>query len=208
MRKSKVEMAATHQRIIERASVLLRERGIDGIGLADLMREAGLTHGGFYRHFASKSDLVAKACACGFAENARNLWKRIDRDGENGLEALVDGYLSERHCADRGHGCTVAALAADAARQDGELRDVFTAGVARMIESIAPLMPGTSTEQRRAEATAAAVTMIGALTVARSASDPALARTVLDAARRAILAGAGRGRDPLVTRAPAEPDRT
>ena len=208
MRKSKVETAATHQRIIERASVLLREHGIDGIGLADLMHDAGLTHGGFYRHFASKNDLVAKACACAFAENARKLWKRVDEDRENALKVLVDEYLSERHCADRGHGCTVAALAADAARQDGQLRDVFTGGVAGMIESIAPLMPGPSPEQRRTEAAAAAATMIGALTVARAASDPALARTVLDAARRAILVGAGTGRDRAVAPAPAASDET
>lgn len=191
MRKSRAETAETHQRIIDRASVLLRERGIDGIGLADLMHEAGLTHGGFYRHFASKSDLVAKACAGAFAENAQKLWRRVGKDRENGLAALVEGYLSERHCADRGHGCTVAALAADAARQDSELRGVFTAGVAGMIESIAPLMRAATAEQRRSDAAAVAATMIGALIVARATSDTKLARAVLDAAKRAILAGAG-----------------
>jgi TetR/AcrR family transcriptional repressor of nem operon len=191
MRKSKAETAETHQRIIERASVLLRERGIDGIGLSDLMQEAGLTHGGFYRHFASKSDLVAKACGWALAENAQKLWRRIDKDRETGLEALVTGYLTERHCADRGHGCTVAALAADAARHDSELRGVFTAGVGGMIDSIAPLMRGPTPDERRSQAAAVAATMIGALTIARATSDPGLARTVLDAARRAILADTG-----------------
>src|SRR5260370_41853067 len=99
MRQSREEAARTHARIVEKAAVLFRERGIDGIGLADLMHEAGLTHGGFYKHFESKDRLAAEACAHGLAESARRMRRRTGRDSADPLAAVVGGLPSAGRAA-------------------------------------------------------------------------------------------------------------
>ncbi len=128
MRRSREEAARTHARIVERAAVLFRERGIDGIGLADLMKEAGLTHGGFYRHFPSKDGLAAEACALALAESARRMRRRAEKSPENPPAAVIEGFLSREHVADPGRGCAVAALGSDMFRCGDETREAFTAG--------------------------------------------------------------------------------
>jgi len=186
MRHSREEAQRTRDRIVERAAVLFRERGIDGIGLADLMREAGLTHGGFYRHFPSKDSLVAEACAHALSESARRMRRRAERHPEDSLAALIEGFLSESHVADAGHGCAVAALGSDIFRCGRETREAFTEGVAELVRVIAEAMPDGVATERRERAMATFAAMLGAVVIARGVSDPALRRDMLEATRRQL----------------------
>src|SRR5882757_2371306 len=122
MRHSKTEKAKTHERIVAIAAKKFREEGLAGIGIADLMKEAGLTVGGFYKHFHSRDALVVEAVG-----RALELWKRqVDAAASGGppvtYESLVDEYLSEAHRNHPGTGCPVSALAGDLARSDKRTR--------------------------------------------------------------------------------------
>ena len=177
MRYSREHKLETHARIVKKASVRLREKGAHGIGVADLMKDAGLTHGGFYGHFASKEALAAEAVACAFGRSAARQ-SDIDSLGE-----LVSDYLSERHRADRANGCAVAALGADYGRQGPALRKILTASVRRQIDRLASLLKRGGPAARRRRALASYAGMVGALTLARAIDDPALAQEILAAAR-------------------------
>jgi TetR/AcrR family transcriptional regulator, transcriptional repressor for nem operon len=187
MRKSREEAEQTRQRIVERAAVLFRARGIDGIGLADLMQEAGLTHGGFYRHFASKEGLAAEACAHALKESARRMRRRAAKNPEDPLTGLVEGFLSDEHVADAGRGCAVAALGSDMFRCAPATRAAFTEGVRELIEVMAELQPQSDPDRRRETAMTGFAAMLGALVIARGVSDPALRRDMLAAMRRHLL---------------------
>ncbi len=189
MRRSREEAARTHARIVERAAVLFRERGIDGIGLADLMEEAGLTHGGFYRHFPSKDGLAAAACALALAESARRMRRRAEKSPENPAAAVIEGFLSREHVADPGRGCAVAALGSDMFRCGDETREAFTAGLAELIALLAELRPEAGPKARRAAAMTTFAAMLGAVIVARGVGDPRLREEMLAAVRRDLLAG-------------------
>ena len=128
MRHSKAEKTKTHERIVAIASKRFREEGLAGIGIADVMKEAGLTVGGFYKHFSSRDALVAEAVGC-----ALELWKRrVDAAASGGppvtYESLVDEYLSEAHRNHPGAGCPVGALAGDLARSDKRTRQPENSG--------------------------------------------------------------------------------
>src|SRR6476619_2991342 len=117
MKVSRQQAAQNRERIVEAAAQLFRERGFEGIGVADLMKEAGLTHGGFYGHFESKEDLMAQACTRASARS-RALWTRLaERAPRDPLAEIASVYLTARHRDDPGDGCLMAALASDAARQ-------------------------------------------------------------------------------------------
>src|SRR5258708_25721103 len=140
MGHSKAEKAKTHQRIVALASKRFREKGLAGIGIADLMKEAGLTVGGFYKHFDSRDDLVAEALG-----SALGAWKRqVDAAASGGppvtYESLVDDYLSEAHRDQPGTGCPVVALAGDIARSDRQTRTVVTRGIRDTIGFLASLI--------------------------------------------------------------------
>ena len=187
MRRTREETERTHARIVERAAVLFRERGIDGIGLADVMQEAGLTHGGFYKHFASKDALVATACAHALSESARRMRRRAAKDPRHALAAVVSGFLSEKHVADAGRGCAVAALGSDMFRCGDETRDAFTRGVSELIAVMAELQPAGGPRARRAAAMTTFAGMLGAVVIARGVTDPALSRDLLKTMRRRLL---------------------
>lgn len=187
MRKSRDETAATRERILARAAEMVRARGVEGLGVADLMREVGLTHGGFYRHFGSKDELVAEAFARAFAESRQGFERRVAADPAHALERIVDGYLSDRHRRDPGHGCAIAALGSEAPRHDGEIGTAFARGARGFVERLLPYVRGVDETARRNEARAIAAAMLGALTLARAVDDPAEAQAILDAAREKIL---------------------
>src|SRR5215471_10812441 len=187
MRRSREEVMRTHARIVERAAVLFRERGIDGIGLADLMQEAGLTHGGFYRHFPSKDELVAAACAQALTESARRMRRRAQKDPSDPLGAVVKGFLSRDHVADPGRGCAIAALGSDIFRCGAETREAFTQGVAELIAAMAELQQEGSARERRERAITTLASMLGAVIIARGVSDPELRDTMLEVMRRQLL---------------------
>ncbi|CAM3596340.1 TetR/AcrR family transcriptional regulator [Paracidovorax anthurii] len=174
----------TRERVVRETSEALREHGPDQIGVATLMARAGLTHGGFYAHFASKEALVAEAIASMF-EDQRGAFDRAMQDSPpaEGLAAYIDRYLSTRHRDHRGQGCPVAALSGDLARMPASMRESFDAGVGHMIDRIAGILHQLAHEHPREQAASAVAEMVGALTVARAISDPKLSRSLLHASK-------------------------
>ena len=187
MKVSRAEAAQNRERIIEVAAKLFRERGFDGIGVADLMKSAGLTHGGFYGHFASKEDLMAQACARALDESLHTLHEAAERSDKNALSAIASAYLSPAHRDLPGTGCAVAALGAEAARQGSPLRETFTQGVRATIDVLTGLVAGKSRRARRKRALATYASMIGALVVARAVDDAALSEEVLQSVLASIV---------------------
>ncbi len=189
---SRQKAAENRERIMDAAGALFREKGFDGIGVADIMKAAQLTHGGFYGHFASKDDLVAQASRRAMARAAMN-WTNVTAGApKNSYAALLEHYLSPRHRDDPGHGCAFAALSAEAARCGKPVRSVFAHGLEPLIEIIAKAVPGRSKSGRRRKAVAAVAELVGALMLARAVDDRALSNEILDAAKQELLAAANR----------------
>jgi len=181
MKVSREEAARSRERIVEAAARRFREKGFAGIGVADVMSDAGLTHRGFYGHFASKEELMAQACA--FAQaRSRELWaKRAAEAGGDPIAALAHLYLSPRHRDDPGRGCAVASLGADAARQGPAVRHALTEGIRSVLEFLAGLVPARTSEARRRRAIATYASWVGAMVLARAVDDDALSREILRA---------------------------
>jgi TetR/AcrR family transcriptional repressor of nem operon len=173
MKVSREQVAIHRRRILEAASVLFRESGFDAIGVDAVMKEAGLTHGGFYGHFESKEDLIAQACAHGLAM-ADDSWTA----SADPIAALAAAYLNQEHCDNPGEGCVLAALGADVARQGTGVRHAFTDGFRLRIDQLARLMPGRSRAARRRRAIATWAGLAGAMVLARAVDDPALSREI------------------------------
>lgn len=186
MRVSKEQAAKNRERVVEAAGRLFRERGFDGVGIDTLMAAAGLTHGGFYKSFGSKDELIAEACRTAVERSTEN-WADCAAKSAHPLADLVTAYLCPNHCRDPGGGCLFPALAADAARCDEPVRAAFTDGLKAFTKHVSSLMPGPSEARRREAALAAVATMIGAIAMARTAEGDAFAGEVLAAARSAIL---------------------
>jgi TetR/AcrR family transcriptional repressor of nem operon len=182
MGHSKAEKARTHKYIVAIASKRFREHGLAGIGIAELMKEAGLTVGGFYKHFKSRDDLVAESVG-----SALGFWKRqVDAAASGGppvtYQSLVDDYLSETHRNHPGTGCPVGALAGDIARSDKRTRAFVTAQIRDDIALLANLIRGENEEDKGAARSQAILTycaLVGAIGVARAVSDEQLSREIL-----------------------------
>lgn len=193
MRQSRAAKAETHQTIVTEAARLFRARGIERTSVADVMQAAEKTHGGFYRHFATKEALLESALDAAFAHMIGTMTAGFARTAPaDALHAFARYYLGEAHVANSGEGCPVAALASEVARAGEGLRQAFGAGTHGVIDRIAQALAGSATPppadstewQRAAQGFAMAA---GALMMAR-ASDPATAARVLDAARTALAA--------------------
>jgi TetR/AcrR family transcriptional repressor of nem operon len=188
MKVSREQASKNRERIVEVAGQLFCERGFDGIGVADLMKAAGLTHGGFYGHFGCKDDLVAEACGKALARGAQK-WTALAENSRGApLAAIAGNYLTEAHRDHPGKGCLFAALGSDAARQSQPVRDVFTDGLGELIEILAEASPGRSKAQKRKAALAVMAQMVGAIVLARLVDDDALSRDIIDASAQAISA--------------------
>ena len=182
MRHSKAEKAKTHKRIVAIAAKRFSEAGLAGIGIADLMKEAGLTVGGFYKHFKSRDALVAEAVG-----SALGMWKdQVDAAASGGppvtYESLVNDYLSETHRNHPGTGCPVGALTGDIARSDKRTRAVVTRQIRDNIELLATLIRDTNGKAKgtpRSQAVLAYCALIGAIGVSRAVSDQQLSREIL-----------------------------
>jgi TetR/AcrR family transcriptional repressor of nem operon len=159
------------------ASRLFREKGFDGVGLDAIMKEAGLTHGGFYGHFSSKEDLAAEAVVRALEQGA-GLQSRYTNVAD-----FVSDYLSESHFADRANGCVLAALGGDVARRGEEVRSAITSYVRTALEQLASLCRGTAAARRRRAITTLAG-VVGAMTLARAVEDPGLSDEILSTARQ------------------------
>jgi TetR/AcrR family transcriptional repressor of nem operon len=187
MRVSKQQAAENREGVLDAAAKLFRERGFDGVGVDAVMAEAGLTHGGFYKSFASKDALVAEACTRAFRQ-IDDFWGGYAGRPGKGLAAAVGWYLSRRHLDSPGDGCVLAALAADAGRRGPTARAVFSVGLERWVGYLVRLLPGASEARRRDAALARIATMVGAVAIARALDDQSLADEILAAARIAVLA--------------------
>jgi TetR/AcrR family transcriptional repressor of nem operon len=188
MRYSKEHKQETHARIVKKASVRLREKGAHGIGVADLMKDAGLTHGGFYAHFDSREALVVEAF--GYAmDRATERWRKLAEQTppEKRLATIVESYLTPVHRDDPGHGCAIPALSAEIARENPKTRKAFAAKLEQMIEMIAEQMPDLPRKTARKQAMASLATMMGTLVLARVAGSGEFSDDILGAGREAVL---------------------
>jgi len=192
MKVSRAQAEKNRDRVIDVAAALFRERGFDGIGLASLMKAAGLTHGGFYGQFNSKEDLAAQASGRALAENLQKWSSVIDGAAGDPLREIVAFYLSENHRDAPGQGCALAALGADAARHGGALRSTFTEGVGVYLEILSKIMPGGSAAEKRRKAMATIAEMVGAIVLARAVDDADLSKGILEATARDLMADRGR----------------
>jgi TetR/AcrR family transcriptional repressor of nem operon len=181
MKVSRIQEAENHERILDVATRLFRERGIDGIGVAELMKAAGLTHGGFYGHFKSKEDLVAQACARAVLRMRQNWTNVIDQAPGDPLEALAATYLTPKHRDGAGRGCPMAALGSEIARQAPPVRRAFTEELRPFLDYLSRNVQGNSNNLRRQKALATYAGLVGALIVSRAVDDPDLSNEILSA---------------------------
>jgi TetR/AcrR family transcriptional regulator, transcriptional repressor for nem operon len=188
MRYSKEHKFQTHERIVKKASVKLREKGAHGIGVADLMKDAGLTHGGFYAHFDSRDALVIEAFTHAMDRSTAR-WRKLSEETpvEKRLSKIVNTYLAPVHRDDLGHGCAVPALAAEIARESVKTRRVFSGRMEQMIDMLAEQFHGMPRKAARKEAVAALATMMGSLVMARVAGNGELSEEILKSGRDAVL---------------------
>ncbi len=182
MRVTRQQATENRKHVLRLAARRFRERGLHGIGVAELMKEAGFTHGGFYKQFRSKNDLAAQACALAIAENLACYLPAQD------ISALAKEILSPTRRDNPGGSCLVAALGSDIARSPSTVRRETTAGIEKILSFLTTLFPGHPKKQARQQALAAYATIVGALVVARVVEDPKLSSEFLAAAQ----AGLGR----------------
>jgi TetR/AcrR family transcriptional repressor of nem operon len=176
---SRDEAAANRERVIDVASRLFRERGFDGVSVADIMKGAGLTHGAFYGQFDSKDHLAAEACDRAAAGAARR-WNAIaDEAGVDAFEALVRFYLARERVSSPGSGCIFASLGPEAARQDTPVRRILAKGLEALLSVLTRAVPGRSAAGRRKRAIAAMSEMAGAMVLARCVGDRVFADEIL-----------------------------
>jgi len=188
MRYSREHKLETHARIVKRASVRLREKGAHGVGVADLMKDAGLTHGGFYTHFDSREALVIEAFAYAM-DRSTERWRKLSEQTppDKRFAAIVNAYLSAVHRDDPGHGCAVPSLGAEIARESPKTRKAFAAKLEQMIGMLAEQIPGLPPKAARKQAMAALGTMMGTLVMARIAGNGELSDEILAAGRESVL---------------------
>ena len=193
MRYSREHKLETHARIVKKASVRLRERGAHGIGVADLMKDAGLTHGGFYAHFNSRDALVIEAFTHAMDRGTEHWRKLAERTPpERRLAAIVDSYLSTLHRDDPGHGCAIPTLGAEIARESPKTRKAFAGKLEQMIDMVAEQIPDVPRKAARKQAMAAVGTMMGTIVLARIAGSGEFSDEILAAGRDAVLDRTGR----------------
>src|SRR6266571_3015757 len=184
MRYSKEHKQETHARIVKKASVRLREKGANGVGVADLMKEAGLTHGGFYAHFDSRDALVIEAF--GYAmDRGTERWRKVmeQTPPDRRFSTIVESYLTPLHRDDPGNGCAIPTLGAEIARESPKTRRAFAAKLEQMIDMMADQIPGVPRKAARKQAMATLATMMGAIVMSRIAGTGEFSDEILDAGR-------------------------
>ena len=182
-RGSRAQVAENRDRIIAAAARAFRERGFEGIGVAELMRGVGLTHGGFYGHFASKEELMALACRRAVEDMLADWREHIAAAPGDPAASIVAPYLSPGHRDAPGLGCLMAALGPNSARAAPQVRTAVTELLARVLDVIAGEMPDPGAPDRRLRAIGVFASLVGAMVVARAVDDRHLSDAVLDAVR-------------------------
>ena len=176
----------THERIVDVAARAIRRHGYAGVGVADVMKQAGLTHGGFYAHFDSRDALIVEALERAGRESADAIGRTAARrvaSGASAFRALVESYLSERHLETMETGCPVAALCSDMPRQSATVREASAIRVERLVAAVRAALPAGA----RSAAGVVAATLVGTLQLARALGDNAEGRALLAATRKSLL---------------------
>lgn len=189
MKVSREQVALNRERIVETAARLFRQKGYDGIGVVDLMKSAGLTHGGFYGHFASKEDLLAEATAHAFKTSVERWRERAaaaPNAPETAMASIGDSYLSARHRDGPELGCSITSLGPDIARLGPKVRQALTEGAKGQVAVLEQLVPGEDDAAKRRQALAAYAAMVGAIVLARAVDDEEMSLEILEAVRASL----------------------
>ena len=179
---SQADKAASHDRIVKTAAARIRSEGIDGVSVSDLMTDAGLTHGGFYRHFGSRDELVVEAVEAALADGSKAAAAAGQLGPGQGLAAVIAGYLSATHRDHPEAGCAVAALPTDVVRATPGARAAYTTQVRRYLDLLAELDPSHDSDQ--AQMTLAA--LVGGVLLARAVDDQELSDEILESVARGL----------------------
>jgi TetR/AcrR family transcriptional repressor of nem operon len=192
MRYGPEQAEKTKERVVKIAAAQMRKHGPQQVGVADVMNRAGLTHGGFYAHFASKDELIAAAVRRMF-EEAQNMFRGATEGKERpeALRSYINAYVSKSHRDHPERGCAIAALSSDIRRQGRKARAAYDEGIAGLVGKITALLPERQGIEQRALAVSMVAEMTGAVAAARAVSDPALSDEILASARRSLRARAG-----------------
>lgn len=183
MKVSREQAARNREKVVDTASRLFRARGVEGVGIGEVMRECGLTHGGFYNQFDSKEALAAEACAASLARSVAR-WREVVTEAGEGdaAKAIAANYLSARNRDAPETGCALIALGPDAARRGGDLGDAFRRG----FEELTGILQQSLPDRPREEALARMAQMVGAMVLARGVADMGLSDEILAAVRKAL----------------------
>jgi len=192
MGSSQQQKADNHERLLAIAAKEFRTKGLDGLSVAELMSAAGLTHGGFYTHFASREALVTEALDKAFDDARRDLFQEFNPKQDNPLEAFIGTYLSPMHRDDPGRGCVLATLSTDVQHSNDETRALYTQRFKTYVDEIAALIGGDDKEDTHAEAMAILSMLAGAVVISRALNNDSLSRKVLKNARNLLTAWRGR----------------
>ena len=194
MRYAESHKQETRQKVVRAAAAAVRAKGPDGVGVAEIMADVGLTHGGFYAHFPSKEALVAAAVEEAFGQSRRRFTRMTEgMRPDQALAAFVDAYVSTEHRSNPQRGCPISTLTNDLPRQGPMVRAAFDAGVESLIARLEAWLPEQGPVARRSLASSLLAEMAGAVAVSRAVSDAALADQLLEASRTRIKARAGVG---------------
>jgi TetR/AcrR family transcriptional regulator, transcriptional repressor for nem operon len=188
MRYDANHKATTHRKIVRNASRQLRAKGLNGPAVTTLMKASGLTHGGFYRHFGSRDDLLVEA----IEESLQELCDKLVASAESaksgeGWKAMVKTYLSIELCDRAEEGCPIAALAPDMARTRPGLKQRIARAILKLRQGIMPFMPGRNMDEKAANFLAIFSSMVGAVAIARTMPDAAVRQRILDTVRHHLL---------------------
>ena len=184
MRKSKEEAAETRARIIRKASKEFNQHGIAGTGLADVMKSAGLTHGGFYKHFQSKDELVAEA----FERSLEKSFQALEHSADEGeIAELINEYLSRVHRDNFDNACPLPALGTELWRAGGKTRQKASEGVLRFVSLVEKHLKDLPAKDRRSRAHAIVAALVGSMMLSRIVTDPKLSDRLLRDTRDFVL---------------------
>ncbi|MFF7187495.1 TetR/AcrR family transcriptional regulator [Streptomyces sp. NPDC008222] len=177
MGHSQTEKAASRERVLRMAARKVRTEGVTRPGVADLMKEAGLTHGGFYKHFASRDDLIGQAVALALTEGSAKMQRAARKNAQEPRRGLIDAYLSRQHRDAPATGCALVTLGAAAGRGDQQFKEAYEQQVRTYLDLIAG--PDGTSEEARAEATLILSALVGALLMSRAVADPGFSDELL-----------------------------
>jgi TetR/AcrR family transcriptional repressor of nem operon len=190
MRVSKEQAAKNREKILDAASKMFRRQGIDGLGVADLMQETGLTHGALYSHFNSKEELLSESCSHAMTKAVAR-WKKVadEAEGESSFAAIVRFYLSKLHREKVDQGCMIAALTTEFARRNAATRHAFTESLRPFVELLTQHAGMRSAAAGRKKAMLTMSAMLGALILARAVDDPLLSDEFLESVAEDLTGG-------------------